>query len=473
MTPWHQLLDRLAAGDCVVGAEDARGWDAHVFERAISLGLLREAEEATTVRCDNCAEGHWADVIRVGARAFIACPEAGPCDVDPQRLRQWRIDASRLAEVLKLALELAGRAEPIAPQLWHLGRLRVAGRFRDFFLTAGETHGLGRDVDRLLRYDGWTSGVLLVPRAGGSGANSPKLRIIDLRSVIRDGNNELAIDLDPIADCFADGVPPEGGHAHAIAAPVGTSWNEVSVALGDQAMEVTIRGRTSERDYSQAGFRASDQRLVLLRLFGAARGVLDRDKVASVLDGGTPLKARISRLRQLLQDLIEVDGDPIEHNKKAGTYRCRFEIRLADEWGYPTPDGATWSHFAFHERSDGRLVVSVTASHRFRARGLRAGDSGSTEEVAEAAEASQRTYSLEDLRLRTPAGRLTPEGTALVGLLRSRGRLSGRGDDLGVLKLARLLREWTGLEEDPLRFSDATRSWNALFACSSDLRPAE
>ena len=471
-TTWQRLLERLGSGDPVVGADDIRGWTRLEFERAVALGILRQAEAATTVRCNNCDEGHWSEVVWVagGRRAFIACPQEGPLDVDPKRLRQWRFDTGRLAELLADALELAGPARTIElGRLWHLGRRRLAGRFRDLFLLAGETDNLSSDLQKLLRYGGWTSGAVLVPRAGDSGADIPKkLRIVDLGSVSHLAGEQLSIDLEYIADCFADDAPAMTGRVQTITAPPGTTWKDVSIVLLDSSMQVTIRGRQSDRDYAQAGFRDPDQRLVLLKLFGAARGMLDAEKAASVLDGGSPLKTRISRLRQLLQELIEVDGDPIAHHKKSNTYSCQFEIRLAGDCGYPTPAGATWLDFSFHERNDGRLLVSTTETRRFRARDHRAETGRAASEVAEQGAPIGRIYSVEELGLRTDAGKLKPEGAAFISLLRAGGRLPRRGDDLAVLRLAKMLREWAGIEAEPFQFSEAAQSWTALFACSSD-----
>jgi hypothetical protein len=174
-----------------------------------------------------------------------------------------------------------------------------------------------------------------------------------------------------------------------------------------------------------------------------------------------------------LQDLIEVDGDPIEHKKKANTYSCQFGIRLADHWGHPTPEGATWMDFSFHECPDGRLLVSVSQKQRFRVRSRVSEAGPSTGEVAERDAPNGSLYSLEEMRLRMPAGKLTAEGAAFIKLVRSRGRLPRRGDDLTVLKLAKHLRDWTGIEEQPFRFSEGADSWTALFACGSEIHPAE
>jgi hypothetical protein len=56
--------------------------------------------------------------------------------------------------------------------------------------------------------------------------------------------------------------------------------------------------------------------------------------------------------------LIDIDGDPIEHNRKAGSYSCQFDIRLAGDDGFHTPAGATWLDLTFHER-EGEPLAEV------------------------------------------------------------------------------------------------------------------
>jgi len=473
---WQRLLERLASGDPVVGVDDIRSWNKAEFECAVTMGLLRETEAARWILCDACSDRHWSEVITVagGRRMFLSCPEEGSVNVEPSRLRQWRIDTGRLAELVALAVGLPGTVRPIdLGRLFHLGR-RLAGRFRGLFLVAGDTGDLSADFEKLLRYDGWSSGVVFVPSVNGCGAGVPsKLRVVDLSSVGQLSGGALSVDLDYIADCFGYDAPARTDRSQTITAPADAAWSEVGMVLHDTFLRVTIRGKESERDFARAGFRDPDQRLELLRLFAAARGTLDSDRISSVLHGDTPLRTRISRLRQLLQDLVEVDGDPIEHKKKANTYSCQFGVRLAEHWGHPTPEGATWIDFSFHECQDGRLLVSVTQEQRYRVRGRAEEDGPPTHEVARRDALNSRLYSLEEMRLRTPAGKLTPEGTAFTKMLRSRGRLPRRGDDLTVLNLAKLLRDWAGVEEQPFRLSEGTDSWTALFACSSEMRTAQ
>jgi len=38
-----------------------------------------------------------------------------------------------------------------------------------------------------------------------------------------------------------------------------------------------------------------------------------------------------------------------------------------------------------------------------------------------------------------------------------------------MLKLAKLLRDWTGLDGEPFRLVEASNAWAAVFACSSEI----
>ena len=64
---------------------------------------------------------------------------------------------------------------------------------------------------------------------------------------------------------------------------------------------------------------------------------------------------------------------------------------------------------------------------------------------------------------------MTKEGSIFIHLLRA-GAIPRDGNDVVVLRLAHQLREWTGLGGEPLRLVEPSKSWTAIFACSSDLK---
>src|SRR5262249_42791571 len=152
-----------------------------------------------------------------------------------------------------------------------------------------------------------------------------------------------------------------------LSVPDGATWQDLLVEVADAALRIEIGGYRKELTFDEAGFGERDQRLETLRLLAASRGRLSPDRVARALQGRTPLKNRVNTLKQLLQALIPIDASPIEHNRGAGLYVCKFQIRLVGDTSFPTPAGASWLDFRFVERRDGRLAVSVSEKKVFRA----------------------------------------------------------------------------------------------------------
>lgn len=142
MTPLEDLLRRIDLDEPLLTGDDRRAIPAEDWDRVVALGLLREAAAAEFVRCDDCYDRHEEDVQWIaegGAlRPFVECPDVGLVPVDPERLRQWRIDLARFAALLAAALACAGRVEELVPgRLWLLGHLGVAERPREVFLGRG------------------------------------------------------------------------------------------------------------------------------------------------------------------------------------------------------------------------------------------------------------------------------------------------------------------------------------------------
>ena len=470
-TIWPRLLERLASGDPVIGVDEMRRWGRLGFERAAALGILREAEAARWIMCDACPERHWSEVVAVagGRRMFISCPEEGTVNIEPPRLRQWRIDAGRVAELAVAALDLSPPLEALLLQhLWRLGRRRLGGRYRDIFLGVGGGPPLSEMSAAIRRSMGETPVLILTVGCESDGPNLPRHHdVITLASLSRLEGDRIAVDLDYLHDRFAEAAQSAQRAATSIPAAPGATWADVSIVVCDDCLRIGFGGRSHDVEFARIGMDRDAQPIELLRLFAAARGTLDAARARSIVTGDTPMKTRLLRLRQVLQSLIDIDGPPIRVAKKAHTYICEFEIRLDREDGFPTPSGASWLDFSFHERSDGRLVVSVSEPRRFRAHGPD-GNGNRRAEVAEDGGTMVRTYSLEEIGLRGEAGKLTEDGTALIRLLRGGGTIPRRGDDLVVLRLAKRLRDWTGLDGEPLRLVEASACWTALFPCSSD-----
>jgi hypothetical protein len=432
---------------------------------------------AGAVVCDQCGEAHWAEVYWVtpGVKACFGCDAEGVIDIELDRLRQWRIDADRVAGLVAGSLDLSSPIEVLLRErLWRIGRRRVGGRYRDIFFGVGARLPVAEMSAAIRSSIGPGSALLLTVGADGNPEGIPAgQHRLDLASVSRIEGGRVVIDLDYVEERLAGEAPSTRTSSPTIPVPAGATWRDVSIIVFDGMLRITVRGKVHETDFAELGVDQRSQPIELLKLFAAARGTLDTAKIQELVSGGAAVKMRVRRLRQLLQELIGVDGDPIENHRKAKAYVCQFEIRLAGDDGFRTPAGVTWLDLAFHERVDGRILVTVPERQQFRARGAQNRSGESVGEVAEERGTVTRTYSLEEMGLRTEAGKLTSEGAAFTDLLRAGGMLPRGGNDVVVLELAAQLREWTGLDGEPLRLLEASRSWTAVFACSSEIKVAK
>ena len=475
-TVWQQLLDRLAAGEVTICADEVPRWDKNQWREVLGLGLLRETELAGAVVCDQCGEAHWAEVYWVtpGVKACFGCDTEGVIDIELDRLRQWRIDADRVAGLVAGSLDLSSPIEVLLRErLWRIGRRRMGGRYRDIFFGVGAGLPVAEMSAAIRSSIGPGSALLLTVGADGNPDGIPAgQHRLDLASVSRVEGGRVVIDLDYVEERLAGEAASTRKSSPSIPVPAGTAWRDVSIIVFDGLLQVTVCGKVYEKEFGEIGVDEQSQPVQLLKLFAAARGTLSSERISEVPKGDTPPKTRVRRLRALLQSLIEIDGDPVPNQKKADTYTCAFEIRLVGDDGYPTPAGTTWIDFSFHERADGRLLVSTGEKQRRRGLAIDRDDTVRAE-VAETTREAVRTYLIDDIVPRPSSGKMPAGGSALLDLLRSGGRIRRAGDDMAILILAQRLREWTGLGQDPLSFSDSTGTWLASFSCSSALSAAK
>ena len=229
-----------------------------------------------------------------------------------------------------------------------------------------------------------------------------------------------------------------------------------------------------EMSLEEAGFvdgrqgeSASDRPLQFLRLFATRRGCIASAELPGGERGKSRVQKQISVLRSRLRSLFAIGEEPIIFDKASGEYRCAFGARMRADDGFPTPAGASWLDFRFEELAGGRLAVGVKSKEVFRARQIQKDDGRTITETAEREDRTWREYSLVSLGLANDSGNPTPEGRALLECLRSEGKLQRPPEDMAVLKVGRWLRRWTGIEDDPINYSDSRKAWMAHFECGA------
>lgn len=209
---------RADASEARFDADEVARWPEGREALLIEAGIIRRDDNARTVTCDACQDGHVEEVVRIEdppgspVRAYIPCPVLGRVAVPLERLEQWVVDFDGLAKAVARGLALAGKVEEVVPsRLWELGTLTTAGKRREVVLARGATWN---DAQAVLgaRREGWRDSVLLVPRG------LPRVDVwadpppaIALDGVARMERRRLVVDRAAV-DRLAVGTPPRPEH---------------------------------------------------------------------------------------------------------------------------------------------------------------------------------------------------------------------------------------------------------------------
>jgi hypothetical protein len=461
--------------------DEVREWPQDVIKMLVGLRILREGSLAETVTCDACGKSHreqvlWEPSVRdpLGKRAYIRCEDEGPVHVPKIRLRQWIVDGGVMAKSLAAAMALSGTVEEIlASRVWKLGRRRLAGRFRDVFLSMAAAGEHARTADAAARHLTTKDGILLLAQPPHKQEGLDRLAVFDMAEVVELDADGLTVDLDYIEDALPRDRAIKEDKIRSLAIPEGITWAEVTMEIGESSLRVLARGQSWTVDLEEAGFADTrrksgevDQLFQILGLFALRRGSVPLTEVKRRKNNADGFRRQISNLRKRLGNLIPAEGESILWDPAEEAYTCRFNIKRAGDMHLPVPSDGSWMSYQIIERRDGRIAVGVKVNQLQRAKNARTGET----DAAEHQETLWQEYSLVDLGLARDVDRLLPEGQAFIQLLRSGGRLLRSGDDLAVLKLGQWLRDRTGVAGDPLQFSEATGVWIAAFDCSAERR---
>ncbi len=467
----------------IFAADDVNRWPAGRLDRLCRLGLLRETEPASTVMCYNCPRPHGAGVLFLNedllgrTRPHILCPDEGLVEVDLDGMRQWLLDRQALARTLAAALEAAGHVEEIVPnRVWALGRRHLAGRFRDFFFVAGAARADGLAVIASAgRIGTVASPVILIPSKPPRPEQwkNSAVPLFCLSDVAVLGEDRLTLDLDYIEDALPRDRAAAGSKSvRSIAVPEGATWNDLTITLGDIALVTVVGGVRTESSLEECGFTRGhsdgDMTLQVLRLLAHHRGTFSKRDIPRTGEEKTPLKKQISVLRGKLKALLPIEGEPILYDKVSGGYRCVFQLSLDSDPGFPAAE--SWLDFRIESSGGGRIRVSVNAKEVFRA-ASQTREEGAAPEAAVRESRVWREYSLERLGFANTDGTPTAEGITLLAFLRGGGRLERRPDDMALLRLGQRLRQLSGIQDEPFRYSDRKGIWIASFDCGSAGRP--
>ncbi len=469
----REIWVRAECEEPVFSAEEIEWAPPGQFEMLGRHGFLRETDRATWARCEACDDEHVEQVawIRNGTTGelapFVSCQQGGGSRVSIERLRRWAIGLDAVARTASRDLGLIGTEAVLVPgRVWFLGRRHLAGRWRDFFFVVGAAREDASSLwDRCRQIEDAPAPVLLVPSGPRAERRGVTLLLSSLAELSEAG---FTFNLAYLADSLPrDGQAGAAKTISSFAVPDGATWPDLRITVREHSLRAEICGSTREFSFDDLGLSGPDDRLwqvlcALARLGGQtpARSRTISEKAAAAF------RKQVSNLRQLLSTVFPIAGEPIRAVHGTGGYRCLFQISLDRQDGFPIQP-ERWGDCRFTELRDGRIAISVSTREVFGAKTISKETSLTDIEAAERTGVRTEEYDLRALGLADDAGKPIAAGRVLLEILRNGGKLTRRGDDTDVLRLARKLQAWMGLDSTPFQFTYSRKLWSTLFEGSS------
>ena len=482
--PLAVIWERADAKEPRFSGDEVAAWDDGLVGRFADAGLVHQVENATSVVCDACAEGHVEDVTfiesprRSPVRAYIHCPEHGRVRVPLDRLRQWEIDFGGIACAVARALELAGDIEEVVPgRVWFLGKATIAAMSRELFLTRGMTWQDAAEVlGKSTRLNAAKSALVLVagevPLEGIWNGDAPP--VVALKTVAAWNKSGLSIDRGHLEALLATGRKKTPAVPRvSFPTPAGTTWADVRLIVTENKLRIKAKGKRKDYTFQEAGFEERrrkgmpDRLWALFKMFGTHGGVLPFKAVDEKTR--TNLKQYVSDLRQRLAALLPgIEGESISYEKKDKSYHTAFKVSCEDALQFPTPPGTSWTDVSIAANGGTGIRISVSSTEKFAASGYADGDDDSTHqwESAEREGSVGRTYDLRMLGLADDRGRPNRAGQALLAVLSGKGTVSRKENDKGMAELCGVLTRLMGITDSPFEFTPLGEKWVALFETS-------
>ena len=199
--PFRLILRRLESNPPVVQSREL----GTALDPLVGLGLLRQAEPATSVPCGECGDSgllpitYIRDEVDGQMHGYTACAHCGVNAVGASSIHRWNIDVHAVLEKTLAGCDNVQLdvIEIIPGRLWAAGRTSWPGRSQELYFARGYRRGRDDAVVDMLRRRPKT--VLLMPteaavvRWGDATDNV----VISLEGVARltDGGIELSRDL--------------------------------------------------------------------------------------------------------------------------------------------------------------------------------------------------------------------------------------------------------------------------------------
>jgi hypothetical protein len=259
--------------------------------------------------------------------------------------------------------------------------------------------------------------------------------------------------------------------------PRGAAWKDVRIGMDDLHIRVEVLGKRKELTFQEAGFEEKrrrnvpDRLWILLRQFADHGGILPTNLSSLPQNVRTNLKQNVSQLGKRLGGLLLIEGSPFKDSRLTHRYETRFRIFAEEGIHFPTPDGLTWDGVSIEEVPTGGIVVRAETPDACSVYTSPDDESEAPGrwETAVRVGMLERQYDLRSIGLADADGNPTPDGEALLAVLRGGGKVQRKSNDKAMLSLSKRLGNLMQIGSSPFQFSKTQLLWSALFDATSSV----
>lgn len=481
------VWSRADAGEPVYSGDEFQQ-NKREFSELVRAKLIRQIDNASSVVCDACGEGHLEEVVFIenppksGMRAFIHCPDNGCIQVPFERIQCWAIDFNFLGAAISAGLVLAGAKEELSPErIWLLGKGTFAGQSREIFLARGLTWADAPSVvGATARLQSASSHIVLVagsvPPASIWQGDIPRVIPVSILAHLTHG--KFSMDRSHLISQLSEGKRKKATVVpmQSFPTPPGTGWADVRIKIAEHRLLIEAKGKTKEYSFQEAGFEEKRRKNIpdsiwtILGVLASRVGILSKQDAKLADKTRINLKRYISVLRTRVQEFIpNIDGDPISYNSEKCSYETAFAISTDETPRIRAPQGITWEGVSIAEIGTSTISISFRSAKTYAAPQYEEDETMPTLEAAEKEATYEQEFDLANIGLANNKGVPNSKGKALMEVLENKGIIQRDSDDAPMLELGNFLCNLIGINEPAFDYNQNTSEWVTQFEASSEM----
>lgn len=202
----RSILSRWEVDPPAIGADEAHGDLASIFETLREREILRPTTPAGSCTCSDCGERCRVEYIADTSgrmHGYIHCRDCSVAEVPAAALQRWLIDSPTFLSSVFCQLNLSVR-QRVAGQLWHVGKANWVGRSREVWFARAFRRGHVADALKVL--EGRRKSILFAPTEIGAERwrDATANFVIALESALAVVDGAIHLDIDYVEGRIVD-----------------------------------------------------------------------------------------------------------------------------------------------------------------------------------------------------------------------------------------------------------------------------